>query len=130
MTYVLDQQRPPRDCHLFEYKDAPIPYSTAWDWQKRIVEQRVRRDSPDPRDVLLLLEHPPVYTLGRRGAEGANLKFDPSSNDFEVHRVDRGGDVTHHCPGQLVGYPILDLQHYKKDLHWCEPAFPASVPIP
>jgi lipoate-protein ligase B len=64
--------------------------------------------------VLLLLEHPPVVTLGRN-SHTANL-LRPSGID--VFEVERGGDVTFHGPGQLVGYPILDLNAYKKDLHW------------
>ncbi len=53
--------------------------------------------------------------------QGANLeflKFDLDNSNFDVHRVERGGEVTYHCPGQLVGYPILNLQRYQKDLHW------------
>jgi lipoyl(octanoyl) transferase len=76
-----------------------------------------RIQNPDLDDVLILLEHPPVYTLGR-GASEDFLKFDPQTSGYEVHRVERGGEVTYHCPGQLVGYPILNLQHHLKDLHW------------
>jgi lipoyl(octanoyl) transferase len=65
----------------------------------------------------MLLEHPPVYTLGQ-GATVQFLKFDPNQGDREVHRVERGGEVTYHCPGQLVGYPILNLRYYQQDLHW------------
>jgi lipoyl(octanoyl) transferase len=82
--------------------------------QRRVVKER--RDRPDLPDTLILLEHPPVYTLG----QGSNLefvKFAPSEG-YELHRVERGGEVTYHCPGQLVGYPILNLQNYRADLHW------------
>ena len=65
----------------------------------------------------MLLEHPPVYTLGQ-GASAEFLKFDPAVADWELHRVERGGEVTYHCPGQLVGYPILNLRRYQPDLHW------------
>lgn len=70
-------------------------------------------------DSLLVVEHPSVYTLGR-GSTLDNLKFDPSGGEcpHAVHRVERGGEVTWHGPGQLVCYPILDLTHHKKDLHW------------
>ncbi len=68
-------------------------------------------------DVLLLLQHPPVYTLGQ-GATLEFLKFDPHHPDYELHRVERGGEVTYHCPGQLVGYPILNLSRHRQDLHW------------
>jgi len=63
-------------------------------------------------ETLLLLEHPPVYTIGRGGAEENAL--DPS---VEVLRIDRGGDITFHGPGQLVGYPIVDLSLRDRDLH-------------
>jgi lipoyl(octanoyl) transferase len=67
--------------------------------------------------VFILLEHPPVYTLGQ-GSHLEFLKFDPSGSDYELHRIERGGEVTYHCPGQLVGYPILNLRNYQPDLHW------------
>lgn len=76
-----------------------------------------RRDNSSLEDILILLEHPPVYTLGQ-GASLEFLKFDPTQTSWEVHRIERGGEVTYHCPGQLVGYPILNLRHYQQDLHW------------
>jgi lipoyl(octanoyl) transferase len=82
--------------------------------QRLLVNER--RDRPDLPDILILLEHPPVYTLGQ-GSTLEFVKFDPSEG-YELHRVERGGEVTYHCPGQLVGYPILNLQHYRADLHW------------
>ena len=71
------------------------------------------------RDVLLLVQHPPVVTLGT-GSVTSNLKFDPDAPDapFEVHRVERGGEATYHGPGQLVLYPIMDLSAMEPDLHW------------
>src|SRR4028119_352559 len=92
-----------------------IPYSVAWEQQRSLVAERVKDGNLN--DVLLLLEHPPVYTLGQ-GATLEFLKFDPTQESWEVHRVERGGEVTYHCPGQLVGYPILNLRHYRQDLHW------------
>jgi lipoate-protein ligase B len=71
-------------------------------------------------DTLVLLEHPPVITLGRRGSE-SNILVSPRrlvEQGIQVHRVERGGDVTYHGPGQLVGYPILDLAHHRKDVGW------------
>ncbi len=65
----------------------------------------------------MLLEHPPVYTLGT-GSSLEFVKFDPVESEYELHRIERGGEVTYHCPGQIVGYPILNLRHYRTDLHW------------
>lgn len=102
-----------RQCLL--YKPGLVPYSTALSWQRSLVAER--RNQPDLDDVLLLLEHPPVYTLGQ-GATLRFLKFDPDTSDVEVCRVERGGEVTYHCPGQIVGYPVLNLRYYQQDLHW------------
>jgi lipoyl(octanoyl) transferase len=92
-----------------------VPYTLAWEQQRSLVAQRIADPSLD--DVLLLLEHPPVYSLGQ-GASLDFLKFDPAEVNWEVHRVERGGEVTYHCPGQIVGYPILNLRYYQQDLHW------------
>ena len=99
-----------------------VPYQQAWLAQKSLVAERIA--DPDLDDTLILLEHPPVYTLGTVASTDF-LKFD-YSNDLiaqsdskrEVYRVERGGEVTYHCPGQLVGYPILNLRYYRQDLHW------------
>ena len=93
-----------------------VSYQDALTWQRELAEDRIagRLD----HDVLLLLEHPPVVTFGRN-SRAAHL-LNPQG--VEVFEVERGGDVTFHGPGQLVGYPILDLGGsggaYKKDLHW------------
>jgi lipoyl(octanoyl) transferase len=92
-----------------------VPYAIAHTWQKYLVTER--HEHPNLEDILILLEHPPVYTLGQ-GASAEFLKFDPTQTEWEVYRIERGGEVTYHCPGQLVGYPILNLNHYQKDLHW------------
>jgi lipoyl(octanoyl) transferase len=98
-------------CHLYQW---PItPYLTAWDWQKQQVQDR--KQDPHLPDLLLLLQHPNVYTLGQ-GSDPAFIKFAPGS--AELHRIERGGEVTYHTPGQLVGYPILNLQRHNPDLHW------------
>ena len=71
------------------------------------------------RDALLLVQHPPVVTLGT-GSTSDNLKFDPGAPDapFPVHRTERGGEATYHGPGQLVLYPIMNLREQNPDLHW------------
>ncbi|MEH2292982.1 lipoyl(octanoyl) transferase LipB [Nostoc sp.] len=97
------------------YNQGLMPYLEAHRWQRSLLNERIHNPSLD--DVLILLEHPPVYTLGQ-GANSDFLKFDIDKSPYDVHRVERGGEVTYHCPGQLVGYPILNLQSYCKDLHW------------
>ncbi len=101
-----------QSCWLLDW--GQVPYSEAWEVQQKLVLER--RENPDLPDVLILLEHPPVYTLGQ-GANLEFLKFD-SETQPELHRVERGGEVTYHCPGQLVGYPILNLRRHQPDLHW------------
>lgn len=104
---------PTRHCQL--YKPGLVPYEVAWQWQRSLVAKR--REQNDLEDVLILLEHPPVYTLGQ-GSSLEFLKFDPAQSSHLLCRTERGGEVTYHCPGQIVGYPILNLRHYQQDLHW------------
>ncbi len=87
-----------------------VDYAAASAWQQTLVAQRIAAEIPDS---LVLLEHPPVFTLGRGGDE--RYLLDPGQ--VPVHRVGRGGEVTFHGPGQLVGYPILDLKRHGKDVH-------------
>jgi len=92
-----------------------VPYEIAWEQQRSLIAERITNPKLD--DVFLLLEHPPVYTLGT-GATEQHLKFDPTNSSIPLYRVERGGEVTYHCPGQIVGYPILNLRYYQCDLHW------------
>jgi lipoyl(octanoyl) transferase len=103
-----------RQCLLYQ-SNRPIPYLTAWQWQKDLMAAR-QQDASLP-DVLLLVEHPPVYTLGQ-GSSFEFLKFELNTPGIECHRTERGGEVTYHAPGQIVGYPILNLNFYQRDLHW------------
>jgi lipoyl(octanoyl) transferase len=109
----MNAQKIPRLCGL--KIQAITPYSLAWAHQRSLVEARIA--NPDLPDMLLLLEHPPVYTLGT-GSDIKFIKFNLDKTDKEVYRIERGGEVTYHCPGQLVGYPILNLRYYQQDLHW------------
>lgn len=97
------------------YNQGVVNYLEALTWQRSLLADRVK--NPSLNDVLILLEHPPVYTLSQ-GANPEFLKFDPQHSQYEVYKVERGGEVTYHCPGQLVGYPILNLRRYRQDLHW------------
>ncbi|HEX2095795.1 MAG TPA: lipoyl(octanoyl) transferase LipB [Solirubrobacterales bacterium] len=93
-----------------------VPYREALAMQRRLVEARQRGDVPD---VLLLLEHPPTYTRGRRSDAG-ELPMGVEwyeAQGIEVHQTDRGGRVTYHGPGQLVAYPIVSLRPYGDDVH-------------
>jgi len=99
------------------YIDAGIiDYQEAWDLQKKILELRYQNKIPD---VLLLLEHPNTYTLGKV-TDKNNLLSDPDflkENKISVYEIDRGGDITFHGPGQIVGYPIINLVNWKRDTH-------------
>ena len=102
-----------RQCWL--HQPGLMAYDLAWDWQR--CELAARRENPELADLLILLEHPPVYTLGQ-GSSLEFLKFNPAEAAHLLRRTERGGEVTYHCPGQLVGYPILNLRHHRLDLHW------------
>ena len=93
-----------------------VEYPQALALQESLVEHRRRdegRSGHAGQDTLLLLEHPPVFTLGR----GADESFVLNPRHVPVHRVSRGGQVTFHGPGQLVGYPILALSARRRDVH-------------
>jgi lipoyl(octanoyl) transferase len=98
---------------LFE-AGRPVPFPQAWAWQQRL-QQRLLEEPTGP-DAVLLVEHEPCYTMGR-GASEVYLRFDPAAPPLPLHRIDRGGEVTHHLPGQLVLYPVLQLQRHGADLH-------------
>ncbi len=92
-----------------------VEYGKAWDIQKRFFLARSRNEVPD---LLLLLQHPPVYTLGRRTFRFVNPSCgQDSSTSIPVYHTDRGGGATYHGPGQIVGYPILRLSLYTRDYH-------------
>ena len=110
----LEKQTP---ASLIEVRRLPglVPYAEAWDLQRELVKLRKRDEIPD---TLLLLEHPPVFTVGRAARDASNLGAGEAylrSLGAEVFWSDRGGDATFHGPGQLVGYPILRLRD--RDTH-------------
>lgn len=93
-------------------------YGEVLELQRRLCRQRMTGEISE--DCLLLVEHEPVVTLGR-GTRASSLPLSASeltARGLEVFDVERGGDVTLHAPGQLVGYPVLDLSGWRRDLHW------------
>jgi lipoate-protein ligase B len=95
-----------------------VPYARALELQRAVARARI--SGAIAHDVLLLLEHPPVVTLGR-SAKAQHLIASPAlleARGVELFEAERGGDVTFHGPGQLVGYPIVNLRGHKQDLHW------------
>ena len=114
------------DRRIEEPEDGPVcrwaylgilGYQEAWEFQRALVEERTQGKGPDS---LLLLEHPPTYTLGRRGRESDLLlpRRELERQGAAVYDVDRGGEVTYHGPGQLVGYPIVDLRGWGGPLRY------------
>jgi lipoate-protein ligase B len=95
-----------------------MAYTEALHLQRAVAKARISGELDE--DVLILVEHPPVVTLGRSSKE-KHLLASPAllaARGVELHEVERGGDVTFHGPGQLVGYPIVDLKRHTQDLHW------------
>ena len=104
--------------HLLTTQLGTVSYVVALELQRDLARRRIAGEIDE--DLLLLLEHPPVVTLGRTAKE-AHIISSPErlrARGIEVHEVERGGDVTFHGPGQLVGYPIFDLKRHRQDLHW------------
>lgn len=104
-----------KTCHILDL--GLIDYAEAWALQKRIVAAR-KADAME--DVLLLCEHPHVITLGRNGKREHLLASERvlRQRGVEFHATDRGGDITYHGPGQIVGYPILNLAEIRRDVVW------------
>lgn len=89
------------------------PYKNVWTLQKTLQKDRI---DGKIKDTLVLVEHEPVYTMGKNSNENHLLQNRDTS--VEVFKIERGGDITFHGPGQLVGYPIMDLAYYKKSVSW------------
>lgn len=103
-------------------------YQPVWDLQHKVQQEIIKEKKTDrvgefegtrKKDVLLFVEHPHVYTLGKSGAEENMLRSmaELQNWDAEFVKIDRGGDITYHGPGQIVGYPILDLDRHFTDIH-------------
>lgn len=89
------------------------PYEEVWNLQKDLQQKRINKEI---EDVLILVEHDPVYTLGKNA--DVNHLLQSRDRSIDVFNIERGGDITFHGPGQLVGYPILDLANYNKSVSW------------
>jgi len=96
-----------------------VDYRVCWDQQEKMLEKMVRaraeNNSPTPENYFFLVEHPHVYTLGKSGSMGNMLITEEFLTKIgaSFYRINRGGDITYHGPGQMVGYPILDLEYFR-----------------
>jgi len=99
---------------LFEPKNI-VPFETSLFWQKNFQKSLIEK--PFSPQAVWFLEHFSCYTIGR-GSDKKNLLFDENKSPVPVFRIERGGEVTHHMPGQIVGYLVLNLSLQKKDLFW------------
>jgi len=117
---------------LVQFQDLQqASYKEVWDYQESLLQQKVaikqqaREANINPKETstthhLLFVEHPPVYTLGKNGNEN-NVLLTPTElqeKNIEYFHINRGGDITFHGPGQIVGYPIFDLDKFSTDLGW------------
>src|SRR6204780_3141672 len=115
MHSIKHVNSPTKNCAVVDL--GLISYASAYALQQQVVAARKRGDLPD---VLLLCEHPHVITLGRNG-KTANLRASDrlrAQMNVDFCETDRGGDITYHGPGQIVGYPILDLTEHRRDVRW------------
>ncbi len=115
---------------VVSFKDlGHAPYKETWDFQEELFERIVQRklqnrlegkaDGEGTEDVLLFVEHPHVYTLGKSGDAFHLLVSEEKLKEIGAtyYPINRGGDITYHGPGQIVGYPLLDLEHFFTDIH-------------
>jgi lipoyl(octanoyl) transferase len=104
-----------------------IDYQEAWDYQEKLFSETVARkienrktETPIPTEnYLIFCEHPHVFTLGKSGKESHLLLNQQGleENEAKYYKINRGGDITYHGPGQLIGYPIFDLEYFFSDIH-------------
>lgn len=102
---------------IFDYCDlGMIDYKHAWDIQRDVFSKRLHSEI---NDTLFLLEHPHTYTLGKVAEKENLISSDDQLKELgvSVYEIDRGGDITYHGPGQIVGYPIINLKNWKEDTH-------------
>ena len=141
LTSLQDRQKE-RKVALYDWSSQDtVPFVAAWDLQKKLLNAHLERlsslanntesedesnqflaDTPQGVDSVIFLQHDPVYTLGTASDPGFIR-----SKHVDIVRMDRGGEVTYHGPGQLVVYPILDLRGYNQDIHWYMRALEEAV---
>ena len=114
---------------VVRYEDlGTMPYQEAWDYQESLLKAEVDRKLQNRKDPvgavtplnhLLFVEHPHVYTLGKSGSLDNLLlnEAEMEARGIEFFKINRGGDITYHGPGQIVGYPIFDLEQFRPDIH-------------
>lgn len=99
-----------------------MPYKSAWDLQEQWMAEKIalKKEHKQPENHLIFVEHNPVFTLGKNGNEQNVLmpKEQLAALGIDYFHINRGGDITFHGPGQIVGYPIIDLEQFKTDLGW------------
>jgi lipoate-protein ligase B len=102
---------------LTYYNLGLVDYKSTWDLQTQFLNKRIKNEV---RDTLILLEHPHTYTLGKVADKGNLTANEDQLNSLgiSVYEIDRGGDITYHGPGQIVGYPIINLSDWKEDTHY------------
>ncbi|RYH27821.1 lipoyl(octanoyl) transferase [archaeon] len=115
-----------RDVRILDFSNRLVPYKDAWIWQQKLVQHHIDQRSIDKNErqfvgTLLILQHSSVYTLGT-ATTGNSGPFSFAADDgsklqYETFQIDRAGQATYHGPGQLVCYPIFDLQYFEKDIH-------------
>ncbi len=114
---LLTERAPGKLSSAFLFEPAaPVSFSSAWELQRQWQHRLLAAEEP-AMEAVWILQHPSCFTLGR-GATQEHLRFDREHPPAPLHRIDRGGEATHHAPGQLVVYPVLDLRRREPDLHW------------
>ncbi|MEM1216038.1 MAG: lipoyl(octanoyl) transferase LipB [Bacteroidota bacterium] len=128
----MSPSKPTQTLPIVHWQDlGPMDYQSAWDYQTQLHQQLVKRKlgNRDRRKAgqapleqthyLLFCEHPPVYTLGKSGSLDHLLlsETELAEQGFTFHKINRGGDITYHGPGQIVAYPIFDLDEFFTDVH-------------
>ena len=108
--------------HITVLNWGSMPYQQAWDKQEALLQTQLahKKNGNPTQNYLIFVEHPNVYTLGKSGNESNVLltQTELAEQGIGYYKTNRGGDITYHGPGQIVGYPIIDLENFKPDIGW------------